>query len=132
MDNSGEDIPGAGWGLPVGVDHRGTVAVSEGEMSIRDSIRIILGTAKGERIMEPAFGCDIHEHVFDSINGTTLRLVENSVEEALVEWEPRIDVTDVSARRDPAEPNKLLVDIDYVVRRTDSEMNMVYPFYLTE
>lgn len=130
--NSGSSIPGSGWSFPVETDHKGDVALSEGEMSIRDSIRIIVGTAKGERVMKPGFGCDIHEHVFDNIDGTTLTLVENSVEEALIEWEPRIDVDEVRAQRDPEDPNKLRIEIHYTTRSTNSEMNMVYPFYLTE
>lgn len=127
-----DSIPGAGWSFPVETDHKGDVALSEGKLSIEDSIRIILGTAKGERVMQPDFGCDIHAHVFDNIDGTTLTLVENSVREALIEWEPRIDVEDVTARRDQEDPNKLLISIDYVARATDSELNMVYPFYVTE
>jgi len=130
--NRGSSIPGSGWSFPVETDHKGDVALSEGEMSIRDSIRIIVGTAKGERVMKPDFGCDIHEHVFDNIDGTTMTLVENSVEEALIEWEPRIDVEEVRAQRDPDDPNKLLIEIHYITRSTNSAMNMVYPFYITE
>jgi hypothetical protein len=127
-----EDVAGTGWGFPVKTDHKGDVSLSVGEANIKDAIRIIVGTAKGERIMRPEFGCDIHEHVFDNIDGTTLTLVEGSVEEALIQWEPRIDVHDVSARRDPEQPNKLLIEIHYIVRSTNSESNMVYPFYVNE
>jgi hypothetical protein len=126
------NIPGSGWRFPVQADHQGNVALSEGETNIRESIRIILGTAKGERVMQPEFGCEIHDHVFDSVDGTTLTLVEGSVEDALVRWEPRIDVGEVTARRDPDEPRNLLIDIDYTVRSTNSESNMVYPFYVAE
>lgn len=131
-DRNRDNVPGAGWGFPVETDHKGDIALSADEMSIKDAIRIILGTAKGERVMRPEFGCEIHQYVFDNVDGTTMTLVETSVEEALIEWEPRIDVRDVTARRDPDEHNKLLVEIRYVVRSTDSESNMVYPFYLTE
>ena len=126
------DFPGAGWQFPVGTDHKGDIALSKGEVSIKDSIRIIIGTAKGERVMRPEFGCDIHDHVFSDIDGMTLTLVEGSVEEALIQWEPRIDVEAVTAHQHPEERNKLLVDIDYIVRSTNSESNMVYPFYVNE
>lgn len=127
-----DTLRGAGWSFPVSTDHKGDIALSEGETSIKDSIRIILGTAKGERVMRPEFGCDIHDHVFDNMDGAMLTLVESSVREALIEWEPRIDVETVDAGRDPENPNKLLIDIQYVVRSTNTESNMVYPFYLTE
>lgn len=132
MAGGNEEVAGTGWGFPVTTDHKGDVSLSAGEENIRDAIRIVVGTAKGERIMRPEFGCDIHDHVFDTIDGTTLTLVEDSVEEALVEWEPRIDVRDVTARRDPEDAAKLLIEIQYVVRSTNSEGNMVYPFYVNE
>jgi len=127
-----EEFLGTGWGFPVDTDNRGDVAVSSANDDIRESIRIILGTAKGERLMRPEFGCDIHEHLFSAATPATLNLIESSVREALVRWEPRIDIESIEARTDDAEPNKVLIEIDYHVRTTNSLSNMVYPFYLTE
>lgn len=127
-----EEFLGTGWEFPVDTDSRGDIAVSSADADIREAIRIILGTAKGERVMRPAFGCDIHDHVFSAATPSTLNLIESSVREALVRWEPRIDVEAVEARTDDAEPNKVLIEIDYHVRTTNSLSNMVYPFYITE
>ena len=127
-----EEFLGTGWEFPVGTDSRGDIAVSSADEDIQEAIRIILGTAKGERVMRPAFGCDIHDHVFSAATPSTLNLIESSVQEALVRWEPRIDVEAVEARTDDAEPNKVLIEIDYHVRTTNSLSNMVYPFYITE
>ena len=127
-----EEFLGTGWRFPVDTDNRGDVAVSSADDDIRESIRIILGTAKGERLMRPEFGCDIHKHLFSAAAPATLNLIESSVQEALVRWEPRIDVESVAARTDETEPNKVLIEIDYHVRTTNSLSNMVYPFYLTE
>ncbi|RQG88003.1 baseplate protein [Natrarchaeobius halalkaliphilus] len=132
-DTHPEDpFPGSGWQFPVSTDHRGDIALSSDNESVEEAIRIIVGTAKGERVMRPEFGCDIHDHVFDSINGATMSLAEESVREALIAWEPRIDVRDVDASADPDHPNTLLITIRYVVRSTNSEGNMVYPFYINE
>lgn len=127
-----DEFLGTGWQYPVTTDHRGNVELSDTEADIRESIRIILGTAKGERIMRPEFGCDIHEHVYSSAAPATLNLIESNVEAALVRWEPRIDIEEVTARTDPDEPNEILIDIDYYVRTTNSLANMVYPFHITE
>lgn len=124
------ELPGGGWSFPVGTDHKGDIALSKGQLSIEDSIEIIISTAKGERVMRPEFGCDIHDHVFDSINEATIVLVESAVEEALIKWEPRIDIGDISVRQDSEQPNRLLIDIQYIVRSTNSEGNMVHPFYV--
>ena len=127
-----EEFLGTGWQFPVDTDNRGDVAVSSADEDIRESIRIILGTAKGERLMRPEFGCDIHKHLFSAATPATLNLIESSVREALVRWEPRIDIESVEAHTDDAEPNKVLIEIAYHVRTTNSLSNMVYPFYLTE
>ncbi len=123
---------GTGWSFPVEADQRGAVELSSGEADIRESIRIILGTAKGERLMRPEFGCDIHKHVFSAATPATLNLIESSVREALVRWEPRIDIESVDARTDEDDPTRVLIEIEYHVRTTNSLSNMVYPFYITE
>ncbi|ELY72814.1 GPW/gp25 family protein [Natrinema pallidum] len=127
-----DEFLGTGWSFPVETDARGSVRTSEAEDDIRESIRIILGTAKGERVMRPEFGCEIHDHVFSAATPATLNLIESSVREALVQWEPRIDIEDIDARTDDEAPNKVLIDIEYRVRTTNSLSNMVYPFYITE
>ncbi|MGH8610010.1 MAG: GPW/gp25 family protein, partial [Gammaproteobacteria bacterium] len=98
--------------------------------SVRQAIWIILATAKGERVMRPDFGCGISELVFAVNDAGTRGLVEYEVQEALRDWEPRIDVLEVKARSAGAQEEKLLISIDYRVRATDSRFNMVYPFYL--
>lgn len=126
------DFLGRGLAFPVRTDEHGRVEFADGVTDIEQSIRIILGTAKGERVMRPEFGCGIHEYVFETVDATTLTLVRTSVEDALREWEPRIDVQDVSVSTDELEDGKLLVRIDYRVPRTNNEYNLVYPFYLEE
>ncbi len=127
-----KDFLGAGWKYPVKVDIDRKIALSKYEDDIRESIRIILGTAKGERVMRPDFGCGIHELVFAPINATTITQVENNVREALVKYEPRIDILRVEASSERSDEGKLLVSIDYVVRTTNTRFNMVYPFYMKE
>lgn len=126
------DFLGTGWAYPVGTDYQGNIELSSAEENIRESVRIIIGTAKGERVMRPEFGCDIHDYVFAAADPATLSMIEDAVRDALVQWEPRIDVEGVEADRDPENPNRVLVDIDYWVRKTNSSGNMVYPFYLDE
>lgn len=127
-----KEFLGKGWQFPVQVDGTGRIAMSEFEQDIREAIIIILTTAKGERVMRPDFGCGIHDFVFASMNNTNIGLIESTVQEALLKWEPRIDLLDVSVSTDDADLGRLLVSIDYRVRATNSEFNLVYPFYLSE
>jgi uncharacterized protein len=108
----------------------GNVAFAVEEESIRQAIWIILSTSPGERVMRPDFGCGIHDQVFAVANSSTVGAVVSAVREALILWEPRIELLDVQAAQDAAAPTRLLVRIDYRVRTTNNQFNLVYPFYL--
>ena len=126
----GEEFRGTGWALPVDTDGDGRIETASDRADVEQAIRIILRTAKGERVMRPAFGCGIHEYTFAAIDTTTLRLIETSVREALERWERRIDVVDVEADSTPLDEGRLDIDITYRLRRTNDEYNLVYPFYV--
>lgn len=123
---------GIGAGFPLRVDREtGVFLRAEYEESVRQSILIILGTAKGERVMRPDFGCGIHDLVFQNMSAGTMGRVQQTVREALLRFEPRIDVTDVAVRTGAAE-NVLEIHIQYEVRATNNAFNLVYPFYLQQ
>jgi uncharacterized protein len=122
---------GVGWGYPIEWDtSREGFATAEYEESIRQAIWIILSTAPGERVMRPDFGCAIHDLVFAPNSAATQGMAEHHVSEALLRWEPRIEVLDVKAVASGGQDEELLIGIDYRVRMTDSRFNLVYPFYL--
>ena len=127
-----KDFLGIGWKYPVNIDHDGKIAVSEHEEDIKEAILIILKTAKGERLMRPDFGCGINKYVFTDMNTVNLHLIENTVREALINWEPRIEVLEVKADPKYRSEGKLLINIDYQIRATNTQFNLVYPFYLKE
>jgi phage baseplate assembly protein W len=127
------DFLGIGWTFPVATDPlRGDIALSRYERDIKEAIRIILETAPGERVMRLRFGCGIHDLVFEEINATTLFAVEAAVRDALITYEPRIELIGVVV--DPADAlnGVLLIAIDYRIRRTNQDDNLVYPFLYTE
>lgn len=129
MEREGAAL-GTGIRFPVQFNDRGGIAVSEDEEKIAQSIRIILSTAKGERVMRPDFGCDIHEFAFASMDRTTCTMVESAVREALVLWEPRIEVEFVKALPDHGMDGKLRIGVTYRIRATNTEFNLVYPFHV--
>jgi uncharacterized protein len=108
------------------------VAAAAYEDDIRQSILIILETAPGERVMRPDFGCGIHELVFGAIDSTMLQRVRSVVEEALRQYEARIDVLGVDADADGAAVGLLKVEVEYRVRKTNQTGNLVFPFYYRE
>lgn len=101
------------------------------EESIRQSIRIILSTAKGERVMRPEFGCGIYDFVFEMATSSTAGRVSQAIREALLKFEPRIDVLNITVvPMTRIEGDMLHISIDYEVRATNNAFNLVYPFYL--
>ena len=123
---------GVGWKFPVRVNALGTIPFSQHEQNIEESIWIILSTAKGERVMQPQFGCGIHNYVFAANNPATRGSIAYEVQNALALYEPRITVLGVNVNFDQDTPNRLLILVDYRVNTSNSKRNLVYPFYLTE
>jgi phage baseplate assembly protein W len=124
------DFLGNGWSFPFRISPSGGIALSRQEFDIDEAIRIILSTAKGERHMRPEFGCGIHDLVFAPNNATTAGLVETYVTEAIGWWEPRVEILRVDAEPDDDEHNMLLINVNYRIRATNDQRNLVYPFYL--
>jgi phage baseplate assembly protein W len=126
------DYLGVGWKFPLRVSATGGLSYSRYEEDIEEAIWIILGTSPGERRSKPRFGCGIHQYVFAPINPDTLGDVAFQVREALVEWEPRIDLLDVDVQQAPGHENMLLIRVEYRIRANNAVQNLVYPFYVTE
>jgi phage baseplate assembly protein W len=127
------DFLGIGWAYPVATDPlKGDIALSRYDRDVKEAIRIILETAPGERAMRPRFGCGIHDLTFEEINATTMFAVEASVRDALVTFEPRIELIEVVVDPRDALNGLLLIAIQYRLRRTNQEDNLVYPFLYRE
>jgi phage baseplate assembly protein W len=123
---------GKGFGFPVTINEsKKDLAIAEYEEKIRQSILIILGTAKGERVMRPDFGCDIYDLVFESRSPATESRISQLVQDSLLFFEPRITVRNVYVQSESdSDGEKLLINISYQVRATNNVFNLVYPFYL--
>ena len=132
MATTNREFLGVGWKFPLQVTPGGRIAQARYEQRIEESIYLILSTAKGERVMLPDSGCGIHDLVFAPNNTLTRSVVVQNILQALVRFEPRIDVLDVSADDNEAEPNLLLIRINYRIRANNAIGNLVYPFYINE
>ena len=120
---------GVGWSFPLQADTSKALKPSEYEESVRQSIWIVLGTAKGERVMRPDFGCGIYDLVFEPNSASTAGSVSQEVRHALLMFEPRIDVLEIRVTAE-GQGEVMLINIDYQVRATNNVFNLVYPFYL--
>jgi phage baseplate assembly protein W len=123
---------GAGWKFPIRINARGGFSLSRAEQDIEEAIWIILATSKGERVMEPDFGCGMHDYVFAPNDPATRGAIAYEVQKALIEYEPRIEAGVPRVEASPEAANRLLIRIDYRVRSNNEKRNLVYPFYLQE
>ena len=124
-------IVGKGWAFPPKIGERDMMRMAEDDADIRQAMRIILGTAPGERVMRPDFGCRIHELIFWPANFETAEIAKRYVTEALQRWEPRISLQDVTVTPSNGLYGSLTIDIAYEIKTRNDKHNMVYPFYLT-
>jgi uncharacterized protein len=121
---------GAGWAFPLRTDATGGIALVRHEREIEESIRLILGTALGERPMRPEFGCGIHDYIFAPTDATTAGRIAYEVRASLRRWEPRIDVVDVVVGVAADDPALLYIDVRYTVTNSNDPRNLVFPFYV--
>lgn len=125
-----KEFLGRGWKFPIEIGHDGAFVLSQGNEDIQEAILMILKTAKGERPMEPEFGCNIHAYVFEVINQSTIMRMQEEIRVALLLYEPRIEVLEIS--HEYKESGMLLFTIDYRVISTNSRYNIVYPYHMNE
>ena len=132
MDTGDRAFLGRGWAFPVRTGPNGEIAEAEYQADVDEAVRIVLGTALGERVMRPDFGSGLRSLVFEPLTATTRALIQMQVREALVRFEPRIDVLEVKVELRTGPDAAVLVEVDYRVRSTNTFYNLVYPFYLLE
>ncbi|HEX6342297.1 GPW/gp25 family protein [Umezawaea sp.] len=123
------DFIGRGWGFPLRAGATGGIGMVDRDQEIQEAIRLVLGTAPGERPMRPEFGCGIHDLVFATADGATAGRISREVRAALDRWEPRIDVADVVVAFDSVDVGTLYIEIHYTVKSTNDQRNLVFPFY---
>lgn len=121
---------GRGFGWPLAVDHTGSIALTSGADDVERSLRIVLATAPGERVMRPRFGCRIWDMVFEPVTESLLGGIAEAVRDAVAQWEPRVDVTGVDVTADPDDAALVLIVVRYAIKATNDERNLVYPFYV--
>src|SRR3569832_1333201 len=140
--DTGKAFLGTGWAFPPlferrlhgGAQTRACVGADlvAAEEDIRQSLRILLATVPGERVMQPAYGCGVHKLVFEVMNDSVLTEIRHLVEKAILFFEPRVSVNEISIDGDGWAEGVLRIHIDYTVRTTNSRANLVYPMYLRE
>jgi phage baseplate assembly protein W len=124
---------GSGWAFsPVFEKTAKNAVMVTAEEDIRESLRILLGTAPGERVMHPSYGCGLNRMVFENINESTITEIKDIIQKAILHFEARITLEDVYVDSTNAHDGVLKIGLDYTIRTTNTRRNVVFPFYLHE
>lgn len=126
----GKEFIGKGWRFPIVPGPTGGLEWSEADENVEQSLRVLLLTRLGERVMRGTFGSRLGEMVFLAGSEQNLRGLEREVSSVLLRFEPRVEVLEVRAEADAREPTKVTVELSYRVRRTNTRESLVFPFYL--
>ena len=136
MENSFNSFLGTGWAFPPEFDKdAGTVEMVSDYKDIEQSLNILLSTSLGERVMQPDYGCNLNDYMFESLSSTLIGIIKHHVENAILYYEPRIvaENVDVTAADsfDLIE-GKFTITVEYSIPQTNSRFNYVYDYYLNE
>ena len=133
MDSSIATYLGKGWDFPpIFHEKRGEVKIISDIEDIEKSLQIIITTKRGERLMRPKFGCDLADQLFENLNATQTTIMKTRIREAIVLYEPRIEVIKIALDTQNFLEGKFLIKIEYMVRATNTRRNIVFPYYITE
>ncbi|OYD42884.1 GPW/gp25 family protein [Sphingobacterium cellulitidis] len=136
MENSFKSFLGTGWSFPPEFNNiSNNVEMVSGTEDIDQSLNILLSTALGERVMQPQYGCDLTDYVFETLNSSVIGYLKDRVKNAILFYEPRIRVEQIEIS--PAESMDLIegrftISLEYSVPGTNSRFNYVYDYYLNE
>ncbi len=123
---------GKGWSFPPEFQKaKFGVKMVTGAEDIEQSLNILLSTRLGERFLHPDFGCDLSALLFEPIDLTLKTTIEDTIRNAIILYEPRIDLEEVVFTENVDE-GALFINLIYLVRTTNTRTNIVYPFYLQE
>jgi phage baseplate assembly protein W len=132
MNTMASEFTGVGWRFPILPDPTGSLGYMAGDANVEQSLRLLLLTELGQRVMRPDFGCKAGRLVFAPGSVQMLGQLETAVREAIRDWEPRIELQSVRAETQPRDPTRVDVVVAYTVRATNTRGNLVFPFYLVE
>ncbi len=124
---------GVGWSFPpTFTKNPCAIEMVSDELDIKQSLEILLSTRHGERVMQPEYGCNLDVLLFEPVNTSLITFVKDLIEKAVLYHEPRIDLKKLEINTNQMLEGLLLIELEYVIRTTNSRYNLVYPFYLNE
>ncbi|PSR18573.1 hypothetical protein C8255_06730 [filamentous cyanobacterium CCP3] len=133
MVNRSEAYLGTGWGFPPTFDRAARqVKLVSSQDDIYESLQILLTTSLGERVMQPTYGCNLTELLFEPLSPSVVSHVKELIRTAILYHEPRIRLEALDLSLNQPLEGVVDIQIDFTILSTNSRFSYVYPFYLNE
>lgn len=136
MNEPFNSILGTGWAFPPVFDREsGSVALVSNEEDIKESLNILLSTSLGERVMQPRYGCNLNDYLFESLSSSMIGFIKDRVENAILIFESRILVEKIEVTDDSSfdlVEGRFIISVEYTIPGTNSRFNYVYDYYRNE
>lgn len=136
MNNPQKSFLGTGWSFPPAFDRNsGTVEMVSNEEDIKQSLDILLSTSLGERVMQPLYGCDLTDYVFEALSSAVIGYIKDRVKNAILFYEPRIIAEKIEVTPDESFElieGRFTISVEYTIPGTNSRFNYVYDYYKNE
>jgi phage baseplate assembly protein W len=136
MESNFNSFLGTGWAFPPEFDpDSGTVRLVSDEADINESLGILLSTSLGERVMQPRYGCNLTDYLFEPLSSTLIGYIKDLVNTAILYYEPRIIVEQITVTADDSLDlleGRFKISVSYKIPNSNSRFNYVYDYYLTE
>jgi phage baseplate assembly protein W len=136
MNNTQNSFLGTGWAFPpVFNKETGTVEMVSNAEDIKQSLDILLGTYLGERVMQPKYGCNLNDYLFEGLSSNTIGFIKDRVSTAILFYEPRIKTEKIEVTGDDSSDlleGRFTIAVEYSIPGTNSRFNYVYDYYKNE
>ncbi|AKG21579.1 GPW/gp25 family protein [Calothrix sp. 336/3] len=133
MENNDKAFLGTGWGFPPTFNKASaSVGLVSAEEDICESLIILLSTYLGERVMQPTYGCNLQDFVFEPLSPTIASSIKEQLRTSILYHEPRILLNSLDLSLDEQLEGRVKLTIDYTIPNINSRFNLVYPFYIEE
>ena len=136
MEAAFKSFLGTGWAFPPEFDKEsGTVKLVSNEEDINESLNILLSTSLGERVMQPEYGCNLNDYLFESLSSSMIGFIKDRVEKSILIFEPRIIAEKIEVTDDGSFDlieGKFIISVEYTIPGTNSRFNYVYDYYKNE
>jgi uncharacterized protein len=133
---STNEFLGTGWSFPPTFQLlTGQVELVKNIEDIHQSLNLLLSTSLGERVMQPRYGCNLEDYLFDPLNGSVIGYIKDLVESAILIYEPRIIAERVevtAAGSFDIIEGRFTIQVEYSIPGTNSRFNYVYDYYKNE